>query len=128
VSHGFHTIASAPSERLFPATNGPYRTAATNMIDAGALIFALVATVGVVRLLPFAYSAYTVISLALLVSAPKAVEPLASLPRYILVLFPLQIWVAVWVDRRRWGLPWVAASAVLLGAFTMQFATGRWVA
>ena len=59
VWHGFHTVASAPPDQLFPATNGPYRAAAINMVDAAALLFALVATIGVVRRLPFAYSAYS---------------------------------------------------------------------
>ncbi len=128
VWHGLHTIASAPPDRLFPATNGPYRGAAVNMVDAAALIFALLATIGVVRRLPLAYSAYTVVSLAILTSAPKATEPLASLPRYILVLFPLQMWLALWLDKRgRLGV-WIACSGVALGAASMQFATGRWVA
>ena len=128
VWHGLHTIATAPPDRLFPATNGPYRGAAVNMVDAAALIFALLATIGVVRRLPLAYSAYTVVSLAILTSAPKATEPLASLPRYILVLFPLQMWLALWLEKRgRLGV-WIACSGLALGAASMQFATGRWVA
>jgi len=128
VWHALHTIANAPSERLFPATNHPYRLAAINIVDAGALLYALIATIGVIRMLPLAYSAYTVIAVVTLVSAPQAVEPLDSLPRYILVLFPLQICTAVWLEDRKRTLPWLACSGVLLGAFTMQFATGRWVA
>jgi hypothetical protein len=128
VWHGFHTIASAPPDRLFPATNGPYRGAAVNMVDAAALIFALGATIGVMRRLPFAYSAYTVVSLAILTSAPKPTEPLMSLPRFILVLFPLQMWLALWLDKRGRAGVWIACSAVALGVASMQFATGRWVA
>jgi Mannosyltransferase (PIG-V) len=128
VWHGFHTIASAPPDRLFPATNGLYRGAAVNMVDAAALIFALFATVGVIRRLPFAYSAYTVISLAIFTSAPKATEPLMSLPRFILVLFPLQMWLALWLDKRGRAGVWIACSGIALGVASMQFATGRWVA
>lgn len=128
VWHGFHTIASAPPDRLFPATNGPYRGAAVNMVDAAALIFALGATIGVMRRLPFAYSAYTVVSLAILTSAPKPTEPLMSLPRFILVLFPLQMWLALWLDKRGRAGVWIACSALALGVASMQFATGRWVA
>jgi hypothetical protein len=128
VWHGLHTIASAPPDRLFPATNGPYRGAAVNMVDAAALIFALFATIGVIRRLPFAYSAYTVVSLAIFTSAPKPTEPLMSLPRFILVLFPLWMSLALWLDKRGRAGVWIACSGIALGAASMQFATGRWVA
>jgi len=127
VWHGLHTIASAPPSLLFPATDGPYRGAAINIVDATALIFALFATIGVIRRLPAAYSLYTVVSLAVFISAPKASEPLASLPRYILVLFPLQMALARWLDERKWLGVWLACSGLALGAASMQFATGRWV-
>jgi hypothetical protein len=113
---------------LFPATNLPYRTAGVNLVDAAALAFALVATVGVVRHLPAAYGAYTVLSLIVFASAPKTSEPLQSLPRFILVLFPLWMWLALWLDKRgRLGV-WIACSGIALGAASIQFATGRWVA
>ncbi|MEA2314392.1 MAG: hypothetical protein QOI03_1084 [Solirubrobacteraceae bacterium] len=126
--HSLHSIATAPPERLFPATNGPYRAAAINIVDITALGFALIATIGVLRRLPFAYGAYTIVSLVILTSAPKANEPLASFPRYLLVLFPLQMVVAVWLhDRKRLAL-WLGWSGLALGMASMQFATGRWVA
>ncbi|HYM45624.1 MAG TPA: mannosyltransferase family protein [Solirubrobacteraceae bacterium] len=126
--HGLHTIASAPPDRLFPATNGPYRGAGVNMVDAAALVFALIATIGVIRRLPFAYSAYTVVSLVIFTSAPKVTEPLESLPRFILILFPLQMSLAPWLDKRGRLAVWLACSGLALGAASMQFATGRWVA
>jgi hypothetical protein len=70
------------------------------MVDAAALVFALLATIGVIRRLPFAYSAYTVVSLVIFISAPKATEPLESLPRFILVLFPLWMSLALWLEKR----------------------------
>jgi hypothetical protein len=123
------TIAKAHPAKLFPATNGPYRGAASNLVDLAALIMAVAATVGVLRHLPIAYSAYTIVALIVYVSAPKRLEPLLSLPRFVLVLFPLQMAIAVWLDERpaRRSV-WLACSAVALGAFAMQFATGRWVA
>ena len=128
VWHGLHTIASAPPERLFPKTNGLYRAAVYNVVDAVALVFALTGIVAIARRLPFAYLAYTGVALATLASAPKSVEPLASLPRYILVLFPLQMVLARWLDGRKRPMAWIAFGAVGLGVLSMQFATGRWVA
>ena len=60
---------------------------------------------------------------------PSAPQPLMSLPRFLVVLFPLSIWLAAWLaahPRLR------AAGAVRLGAlmvfFAAQFATWHWVA
>lgn len=124
-----HTIGRASGGQFFDATNGPLRYAAGNLVDIWFLLFALLATVGVLRRLPFAYGAYCLASLAMIVSAPHLKEPLASLPRYVAVLFPVQMWLALWCAQRR-GRPlvWLGASAIALGAFSSQFATWRWVA
>jgi hypothetical protein len=61
-------------------------------------------------------------------SYPVSPQPLASLPRYEVVLFPLFMWGADWVARHRLAVPAVAAGAVLLGLFTAEFATWRFVA
>jgi hypothetical protein len=53
---------------------------------------------------------------------------LASLPRYQVVVFPLFMWAAWWLERRRLTTPGIAALAVLLGLFTAEFATWRFVA
>ncbi len=128
VGHSLKTIATVPPGQLFAATNVAARLAASNIVDAAALVVALLATIGVIRRLPLAYSAYTVLSLVLLVSAPKSGEPLVSFPRYVLLLFPLQMAIAAWVDRRGWAGVWLACSGIALAALTMQFATGGWVA
>jgi hypothetical protein len=127
--NSLEVIGRAPGGELFDATNGPLRYAAGNLVDFWFLIFAVAATVGVLRRLPLAYGAYCVASLIMILSAPHVREPLASLPRYVAVLFPVQMWLAVWVaDRRGRPLVWLGASALVLGAFSSQFATWRWVA
>ena len=53
------------------------------------------------RRLPLAYVAYAVAALALPLSYPVAPQPLMSLPRFLLVLFPLFMWLGlVGVARR----------------------------
>ena len=49
------------------------------------------------------------------------------MPRYEIVLFPLFMWAAAWLEERGWGDGGLAASAVLLGFFTAMFATWRYV-
>ena len=91
------------------------------ILGVGGLILGL-------RRLPVAYSLYTLAMLVLALVDPVSLQPLASLPRYELVVFPLFIWGAQLLTRHRLTLPALAALAVLLGLFTVEFATWRWVA
>ncbi len=129
LERSLHAAATAAPAKLFPASNGPYRAAAVNLVDFGAFAAAVFATVLAIRRLPFAYTAYAVVSLAVFASAPKATEPLMSAPRFVLVLFPLPLAIASWASQRAIrAAVWLACSAAALGILSLQFATGRWVA
>ena len=91
-------------------------------------MFGVVAVVAGLRRLPAAYSAYSFAMLVLALADPVSLQPLASLPRYELVIFPMFIWLAQAITRRNLTVPVIASSAVLLGVFTVEFATWRWVA
>ncbi len=81
------------------------------------------------RRLPLAYLAYVIVALALPLSYPVAPQPLMSLPRFLLVLFPLAIAVAAWAQEgRRRGPVLLAAGAVGLAVYSGIFATWHWVA
>jgi hypothetical protein len=103
---------------------GPFYIAGQSLMLFGFLVFALVALVGVLRRLPLAYGAYVASALVLTLSSPVAPQPLASFPRYVAVLFPLQMWLARWCNERGRLERTVGISAVLLGIMTAQFA--RW--
>jgi Mannosyltransferase (PIG-V) len=102
--------------------------AGQNLMLFGFLVLGVVALVGTFRRLPLAYGAYCLAALALPLSYPVTPRPLISLPRYEVVLFPLFMWGAWWVERRRLTVPAVGTLAVLLGLFTAEFATWRFVA
>lgn len=86
-------------------------------------------SVGVLRRLPPAYGLYTIAALALPLSYPVATQPLMSIPRFILVLFPLNMWLAGWLcTRRRAQMLVLGLCALALMFFTAQFATWHWVA
>ena len=52
-----------------------------------------------------------------------------SLPRFLLVLFPLFIWLGDWLSRHpRAQRPMLCGSAALMVLFGAQFATWHWVA
>jgi hypothetical protein len=80
-------------------------------------------------MLPLAYGAYVLAALALPLSYPVAPQPLMSLPRFLVVLFPLSIWFGAWLAARpRAQIPVLAISAALMTFFVGQFATWHWVA
>ena len=110
-----------------PVTDGRVRAALT---DAAFLVFTVVAVMGGLRRLPLAYFMYALSALLLLLtSVPDGGrERLLSLPRVILVVFPLFIWLALWADtpRRWWGT--LITSGLLLGGYSALAATWRWVA
>ncbi len=123
-------LSGAREPVFFTAAGGdPFLVARHNIELLVWLALALVAVAGVLRRLPAAYGAYVVAALALPLSYPVGPQPLMSLPRFVAVLFPLAIWLAVWMTghvlRERLV---VAAFAVALAVYTGIFATWHWVA
>ena len=92
------------------------------------LVLGLVATIGVLRRLPKAYGAYVVAALALPLSFPVGPEPLMSIPRFLAVLFPLFMWLALVCRGRRVRAVVLAVLGLGLVAFTARYATWHWVA
>jgi Mannosyltransferase (PIG-V) len=126
---GLRQIASGQKEVVYfeVAAGDPYRIAAINLMLFATLVFALAACIGVVRRLPRAYGVWVAASLVLPLSFPVKPQPLMSLPRFVAVLFPIFMWLALWSEERR-ATPRVAAiSALGLGLFTTQFATWHWI-
>ncbi len=109
---------------LHPSVAGTHNLELFVFLLAGA-----VALVGVLRLLPLAYGAYLLGALALPLSYPVTSQPLMSLPRFLLVLFPLNIWLSVRLSARPALARAVLAISVLaLAFFTASFSTWHWVA
>jgi hypothetical protein len=108
-----------------PAGGDPFIAAAHNLELFGFLVFALVCAAGVLRRLPLPYGAYVVAAMALPLSFSVAPQPLMSLPRFLGVLFPLFMWLGL---RERGFRVLLAIFALLLGVFTVRYATWHWVA
>ncbi len=128
---GARQLLSMQQAHAYFATGGesPFVAAEHNLLLLVFLLAALVATAGVLRRLPAAYGAYVIAALALPLSYPVTAQPLMSLPRFLLVLFPLNIWFAQWLgERPRLQRPALACSGLLLAFFLAQFATWHWVA
>lgn len=110
------------------AAGDPFVIGAQNLLLFASLLFAVAGTVGALRRLPVAYGAYLIVALALPLSYPVVAQPLMSLPRFLAVLFPLHMWLAMWARERGWERRVVASCAVLLALATAQFTAWEWVA
>jgi hypothetical protein len=123
-------LAGAREPVFFKAAGGDPLLAARHNIELFAwLVLAAVAVAGALRRLPAAYGAYLLAALALPLSYPVGPQPLMSLPRFLAVLFPLAIWLALWMTGRAWRERLVVASFVAgLAVYTGIFATWHWVA
>jgi Mannosyltransferase (PIG-V) len=128
---GLRQILSGQGRHLYFPLEGrsPFIEAGHNLLLFGFLALAVPATVGVTRRLPSAYGLYVVAALALPLSYPVPTQPLMSIPRFLLVLFPLYMWLAIELAaRRRLRIGALAISAAALAFFTAQFATWHWIA
>jgi hypothetical protein len=128
---GARQLLSMQREHIYFKLAGgdPFVAAEHNLVLFAFLLAALAALVGVLRRLPAAYGAYVLAALALPLSYPVAAQPLMSLPRFLVVLFPLFMWLGAVLERTPRARPVVlVASALLLAFFVGQFATWHWVA
>ena len=127
---GARQIASGSRDPIFfeQAGGDPFRVAGMNLMLLATLVFALAGVVGALRRLPFAYGAYVATALVLALSFPVDPQPLMSLPRFVVVLFPIFMWLALVCEERGITDRVAAAFAVGLGLFVTQFAGWYFVA
>jgi Mannosyltransferase (PIG-V) len=98
------------------------------IVELGFLVLAVALLRLSWRRLPVPYTVFAGLGLLLGVSAPSSVEPLRSLPRFTLVLFPLWVALALWATERRRVRAVVLACAPLLAFWTYLFVSWTWAA
>jgi mannosyltransferase PIG-V len=127
---GARQLLSGAREPVYFGRAGgdPFRVAAMNLMLLGFLALALAACVGAFRRLPRPYGIYLAVALLLPLSFPVGPQPLMSLPRFLAVLFPIFMWLALVCEERRITDRVVGVSALGLGLFTAQFATWHFIA
>jgi hypothetical protein len=99
-----------------------------NVMELGFVVFALVGLVGVFRTLPAAYGVWVLLSLTPIFVSQPPENPLWSAPRFIGVLFPIFLWLAVACERRGQTTRVVALFAAGLAVFTTQFVLWSFIA
>jgi Mannosyltransferase (PIG-V) len=128
---GLRQLLSGQSHHVYfaPTQGSPMIAAEHNVLLLVFLLLAVPALVGVWRRLPGAYVLYALAALALPLSTPVLSQPLMSLPRFLVVLFPLTFWAAAWLEPRpRLTRGVLVFSALLMALFVAQFSTWHWVA
>ena len=127
---GLRQLLSGSREHVYfeQAGGDPFRVASMNVMLFGFLVFAITAAVGVVRRLPAAYGLWMGAALVLPLSFPVGPQPLMSFPRFLAVLFPVFMWLALVSEERRWTPGVAGLFGVGLGLFTTQFAVWQFVA
>jgi hypothetical protein len=115
VSGGFEAAYDALAGNLPSATHVPV------LLGFAFFVFAAVAVVGAFRRLPPAYGAYSLAILAPAVCAPFPDGSFSGLPRYVLVAFPLFMWLGLRCERAgitdRVVLSFACALALMTAAF-----------
>jgi Mannosyltransferase (PIG-V) len=110
------------------SVNEPVSSVRSGLTNLLALAFGAVGVATAFRRLPVAYSAYALAGLISAVSVPPEGEALKSLPRLVIVLFP--VFMVAGLGMTRWGRRDVvlAISAAGLAGFSAAFACGYWIA
>jgi len=99
-----------------------------NIAELGFLALAVAGGIGALRKLPVAYGTWVLVSLVPIFVSQPPDNPFWSSPRFIVVLFPIFLWLAVVCERRRLTTQVVALFAVGMAVFTAQFALWSFVA
>jgi hypothetical protein len=122
----FHRIASGTTRSII---GDPISWDIHDLIDLGFLAFAFAGLAFSWRRVPFAYFAYAFVFLGQALSDPRIIGPLASLPRYLLPMFPLFMgWGAVLGRRPAVNRGALVVSAALLAVLSGLWACFAWVA
>jgi hypothetical protein len=100
----------------------------TGPLDFSALVFAAIGLVGVFLRLPVAYGAFALGVLIISISFPIAYEPLYSLLRFVIVLFPIFMWAGLAMIRPATRNLVLGISAAGLALLSALFASGYWIA
>ena len=126
--YGGRDVAQAVGDLLGIADGEGVGASLRTLALAGTVVGALVASVGALRRLPVAYGAYAIAALLPPLSTPWPDHPLWSTPRFIAVLFPLFLWLAVVLRDRRWYLFVCVTFALGLAYVSARFSAWYWVA
>jgi mannosyltransferase PIG-V len=126
---GFRQIMHGPSPPVYFKLEGgdSLSNAGVNITWFAFVVLGLIGVIGAFRRLPFAYAIFALLSLLVPLSSPVVPAPFSSMPRYEMVVFPLFIWGAYYLVKKKMAGVGIGAMAMMLGFFTMMFTTWRFI-
>jgi hypothetical protein len=100
-----------------------------NVLEFAFTLIPIGVLIGGWRRIPLEYSLYALAAMLFSLSFPLAtIHPLTSQQRYMIVLFPLFVILAIWGRNSRFNQVYVAIGPPLLAVFTILFVSHYWVA
>jgi hypothetical protein len=111
-----------------PSLGGPFSPGVESILLLAVLALAVLSLAAAFRRLPIAYGAYAATSLLVCISSPVAGQPLRSLDRYTLTIFPLWMAAAAWLAERKLTATAALLSGVAMVFFAFEFATWAFIA
>ena len=125
---GIARIVTGAQAVYHPSQVGVLTPAAESIFLLLALIVAVYALVGCWRRLPRYYGAYAATALIMCLSDPISSQPLESLDRYLLTIFPLWMVAGDWIAKRRLQVPTILISSAALVFYTFWFSRYAFIA
>lgn len=111
-----------------PTLDSPFSAGAESLILFGVLTLMLLAVRSARRRLPPAYALYAGAVILLCLSSPQVAQPLWSIDRFALTLFPVWMAAGAWVAERRLEKPAIVLGSILLVFYALQFSSWSFVA
>lgn len=111
--------------------SGPYREPTydhLNVAQVGFVALAVAGGIGALRRLPVAYGTWVLVSLVPIFVSQPSENPLFSSSRFVAVLFPIFLWLAIVCERREATTTVVALFATGMAIFTGLFTLWSFVA
>jgi hypothetical protein len=103
---------------------GPYYVADTS--DVLLTLIPIIALIVGWKLLPLDYSLFSLMMMLFVLCEPRQQEPLLSVPRYLLVAFPIFILLALWSQNRRVAWHLMIPCLLLFITHVTQYAIYSW--
>lgn len=123
----WHSLTANPTWATLTSTEWRASVANSDVLELAVTILALgLALIGL-RVLPLYYSAWVFPGLLIPLLQPSEVHALMSMPRFVLVLFPLFVVLAMLLRPGWIRIPAIIVSVTLLVVLTTQFALWYWV-
>lgn len=125
----FHQLMANPSWNMLTSAYVRWRFAESQTYDIFiTLVFIPIVIYTLIKVRP-AYSLYAALVFVVPMFSPSHVHPLMSMPRFVIVLFPLFIALAILLRKHRvlYGVV-LALFVIQFAALLIQFSTWFWVA